>query len=413
MERLQSGFGLIVIFAIAWAISENRHTVRPRTVLAGIGLQLAVAVVVLHVTAVRDAFAALNGGVLALQAATQAGSSLVFGYLGGGPLPFEETRPGASFILAFWALPLVIVVSALTALLTYWRVLPWIVKGFAYVFERVLGIGGAVGLATAANIFVGMVEAPLLVRPYIARMTRGELFMMMTCGMATIAGTMLVLYATILGTVLPDAVGHLLIASIVSAPAALAIAALMVPAEGQPTSGTIDVVSDASGPMDAVTRGTQAGLQLFLGIVAMLLVMVALVSLVDAVLDLLPMVAGEPLSLGRVFGWVMRPMVWLIGLPWDEAAVGGRLMGTKTALNELVAYLDMARLPADALSERSRLIMVYALCGFANFGSLGIMIGGLAALVPERRGEIAALGMKSIIGGTLATLATGATIGLL
>ncbi|MEQ8398136.1 nucleoside transporter C-terminal domain-containing protein [Thalassobaculum sp.] len=413
MERLQSGFGLIVIFAIAWAISENRQTVRPRTVLAGIGLQLAVAVVVLHVTAVRDAFAALNGGVLALQAATQAGSSLVFGYLGGGPLPFEETRPGASFILAFRALPLVIVVSALTALLTYWRILPWIVKGFAYVFERALGIGGAVGLATAANIFVGMVEAPLLVRPYIARMTRGELFMMMTCGMATIAGTMLVLYATILGPVLPDAVGHLLIASIVSAPAALAIAALMVPAEGPPTSGTIDVVSDASGPMDAVTRGTQAGLQLFLGIVAMLLVMVALVSLVDAVLDLLPMVAGEPLSLGRVFGWVMRPMVWLIGVPWDEAAVGGRLMGTKTALNELVAYLDMAKLPADALSERSRLIMVYALCGFANFGSLGIMIGGLAALVPERRGEIAALGMKSIIGGTLATLATGATIGLL
>jgi concentrative nucleoside transporter, CNT family len=162
---------------------------------------------------------------------------------------------------------------------------------------------------------------------------------MMACGMATIAGTMLVLYATILGPVLPDAVGHLLIASIISAPASLAIAALMVPAVGPPTSGTIDVVSEASGPMDAVTRGTQAGLQLFLGIVAMLLVMVALVSLVDAVLGLLPMVEAEPLSLGRVFGWVMRPMVWLIGLPWDEAAIGGRLMGTKTAVNELVAYL--------------------------------------------------------------------------
>lgn len=413
MERLQSGLGLVAIFAIAWAISENRRAARPRVVLAGIGLQLAIAAVVLHVAVIRDAFASLNQGVLALQAATEAGASLVFGYLGGGPLPFEETRPGASFILAFRALPLVIVVSALTALLTYWRILPWIVRGFAFVFERALGVGGAVGLAAAANIFVGMVEAPLLVRPYVDRFSRSELFMMMVCGMATIAGTMLVLYATILGSVIPDAVGHLLIASIISAPAALAVAALMVPADQPPTAGSIDVVSDASGPMDAVTRGTQAGLQLFLGIVAMLLVMVALVSLIDSLLGLLPAIADEPLSLGRMFGWVMRPLVWLIGVPWDEAAVGGRLMGTKTAVNEFVAYLDMAKLPPDALSERSRLILVYAMCGFANFGSLGIMIGGLATLVPERRAEIAGLGLKSIVAGTLATLSTGAVIGLL
>ncbi len=413
MERLQSGLGLVVIFAIAWAISENRRAVRPRVVLVAIVLQLVMAVAVLHLSPIRAAFGALNDAVLALQAATEAGTGLVFGYLGGGPLPFEETRPGASFVLAFRALPLVMVVSALAALLIHWRILPWIVRGFALLFERTLGVGGPVGLVAAANIFVGVVEAPLLARPYLARLDRGELFMTMACGMATIAGTMLVLYATILADVLPDAAGHLLTASLISAPAAIAIAALMVPRDGPPTGGALDVVSEASGSMDAIARGTQAGLQLFLGIIAMLLVMVALVSLVDAILALAPAVAGEPLSLGRVFGWVMRPLVWLIGLPWDEAAVGGRLMGTKTALNELIAYLDMARLPPEALSERSRTIMTYALCGFANFGSLGIMIGGMAALVPERRAEIAGLGLKSIVAGTLATLSTGAVVGLL
>lgn len=413
MERLQSGLGLVVIFAIAWAISENRRAVRPQVVLVGIALQLVIAAVVLNVPQVRAVFATLNGAVLTLQSVTEAGAALVFGYLGGGPLPFEETRPGAAFILAFRALPLVIVISALTAVLIHWRVLPWIVRGFGFLFARTLGIGGAVGMSAAANIFVGMVEAPMFARPYLARLARGELFMVMACGMATIAGTMMVLYATIIAPVLPDAAGHLLVASIISAPAAIAIAALMVPREGPPSGGELDVVSEASGTMDAVTRGTQAGLQLFLGIIAMLLVMVALVALVDSILGLAPAVAGEPLSLGRIFGWVMRPMVWLIGLPWDETAVGGRLMGTKTAVNEFVAYLDMAKLPPEALSDRSRLILTYAMCGFANFGSLGIMLGGMATLVPERRAEIAGLGMKSILAGTLATMSTGAVVGML
>lgn len=413
MERLQSALGIVAIFAIAWAISENRRRADPRVALIGILLQLAIAALVLYVPLVQAVFARLNDAVLALQAATDTGTELVFGYLGGGPLPFEETRPGAAFILAFRALPLVFVVAALTAVLTHWRILPWIVRGFAFLFERTLRIGGPVGLAAAANIFVGMVEAPVFARAYLARLDRGELFMVMACGMATIAGTMLVLYATILGGVLPDAVGHLLTASIISAPAALAIAMLMVPRSEAPTGGSLDVVSEATGTMDAVVRGSQAGLQLYLNIIAMLLIMVALVSLVDMTLGLLPAIAGEPLSLGRIFGWVMRPLVWLIGVPWDEAATAGRLMGTKTALNEFVAYLDMASLPAGALSERSVLIMTYAMCGFANFGSLGIMIGGLATLMPDRRAEIAGLGVKSVIAGTLATLSTGAVIGLL
>lgn len=413
MERLHSGLGLAAIFAIAWLLSEDRRAVRPRLVAAGIGLQLLVAAVVLHVPAIRGAFAALNDLVLALQSATEAGTSMLFGYLGGAALPFEETRPGAAFVLAFRALPLVIVISALTALLTHWRILPWVVRGLALLFGRTLGVGGPVALSAAANVFVGMVEAPMFARPYLARLDRGELFMVMTCGMATIAGTMMVLYATILGPVVPDALAHLLIASLISAPAALAVAAIMVPRSGPPAGGELEVASEASGSMDAITRGTQAGLQLYLGILAMLLVMVALVALVDAALGLLPAAGGEALSLGRIFGWAMRPLVWLIGVPWDEAATGGRLMGTKTALNELIAYLDMARLPPEALSERSRLILTYAMCGFANFASLGIMIGGLAAMVPERRAEIAGLGMRSILSGTLASLSTGAVIGMM
>jgi len=413
MDRLQGALGLLVVFAIAWALSENRRTAGWRVAIVGIALQLAIAALLLQVPALRAVFAWLNAGVLALQEASVAGSGFVFGYLGGGPLPFEERQPRSSFILAFRALPLVIVVSALTALLTYWRILPIIVRGFAAVFARTLKVGGAVSLSAAANIFVGMVEAPLFVRPYIATLSRSELFMVMTCGMATIAGTVLALYAGILTPVLPDAVGHLLVASIISVPAAIAVARLMVPETGPPSAATLQRESDASGAMDAVTRGAQAGLQLFLSILALLLVLVALVHLANAVLGLLPEVFGADLTLQRILGWLMAPLVWLIGVPWSEAATAGSLMGVKIVLNELLAYLQMASLPADALSERSRLIMTYAMCGFANFGSLGIMIGGLSAIAPDRRNEIVALGMKSIVAGTLATLSTGAVVGLI
>jgi len=412
MDRWQGALGLVVIFALAWLLSENRRAAGWRVAVVGIVLQLAIAALLLHVPPLRAAFGWLNAAALALQEASVAGSGFVFGYLGGAPLPFEERQPGASFILAFRALPLVIVVSALTALLTYWRVLPLIVKGFAFVFERSLRVGGAVSLSAAANIFVGMVEAPLFVRPYVGRLSRGELFMVMTCGMATIAGTVLVLYAAILTPVLPDAIGHLLVASIISVPAAIAIARLMVPAAGTATEATLHGPSEARGAVDAITRGAQSGMQLFLSIVALLLVMVALVHLANAVLGLLPDVSGAALSLQRILGWIMAPLVWLIGVPWAEATTAGALMGVKTVLNEFLAYLQLAALPADALSDRSRLIMTYAMCGFANFGSLGIMLGGLSAIAPERRDEIVALGLKSIVAGTLATLSTGAVVGL-
>jgi concentrative nucleoside transporter, CNT family len=412
---LHSAVGLIVLITIAWALSENRRAVSWRVPVAGIGLQLALALLLLKLPQSRQVFELLNDGVLALAAATEQGTSFVFGYLGGGPLPFEETLVGGSLILAFRALPLVIVVSALTALLTYWRVLPLFVNAFAAVFQRSFGIGGAVSLAAAANIFVGMVEAPLFIRAYLARLSRGELFMMMCAGMATIAGTVLLLYVTILGPVLEDAAGHLITASIISAPAAIMIAWLMVPIERLPR-GAAPLAPQpfpATSSMDAITQGTERGLMLYLNIVAMLLVLISLVHLANAVLSLIPHVAGAALTLERMLGWLMAPVVWLMGIPWSEAATAGGLMGIKTVLNEFLAYLRLAELGDAELGARSRLIMSYALCGMANFGSLGIMIGGLATLLPERRREITGLGIKAVVGGTLATCCTGAVVGII
>jgi CNT family concentrative nucleoside transporter len=304
-------------------------------------------------------------------------------------------------------------VSALSALLFHWRVLPAIVRALSFVLEKSMGVGGAVGLSAAANVFVGMVEAPLLVRPYLRAMSRGELFMVMTCGMATIAGTVLALYAAILAPVVPQAMGHLLSASLISAPAAILVAAVMVPPRGVPTSGRLAAPQPYASGMDAVTRGAMDGLALLLAVVAMLIVLIALVTLVNLGLGLLPEWGGGPLTLQRMLGWLMAPLVWLAGVPWSEAPVAGALMGTKTVLNEFIAYVNLAELPADALGPRSRLIVTYCLCGFANFGSLGILLGGMATMVPERREEIVALGMRSIVAGTLATLMTGAVAGML
>jgi len=410
---LHSVLGFFALHAIAWGLSEDRRAVAWRPVLAGMALTFALGVVLLKIPAFQQLFFGLNDALNALERATRAGTAFVFGYLGGGPLPFVETYPGATFVLAFRALPLILVVSALSALLFYWRVLPWIVKGFSLLLQKTLGVGGAIGLSSAANVFVGMVEAPLVVKPYIRDMSRGELFVLMTCGMATIAGTVMALYASILSNVVPGALGHILVASVISTPAAIAISALMVPVRGPATGGKLELEAGASSSMDAVTRGTVDGVNLLINIVAMLVVLVALVSLANQLVALLPEVAGAPLSLQRVLGWLMAPLVWVMGIPWSESVAAGALMGTKTVLNELIAYIDLSKLPQDALDPRSRLMMTYALCGFANFGSLGIMIGGLATMAPERRVEIVALGGRTIVSGTLATCVAGAVVGIL
>jgi len=408
----QGLIGLVVIIALAWGISENRNQVQWKTALIGLGLQLVLALVLLKVPLIKDFFLGLNQAVVAIDSATKAGTSFVFGYLGGGDLPFKEPFPGASFILAFRALPLVLVVSALSALLFYWRILPYIVKGFSWALQKTMGIGGALGVGTAANIFVGMIEAPLFVRPYIKDMTRSEIFTLMTGGMATIAGTVLILYASILSTAIPDALAHILIASIISAPAAIVIAQLMVPETEPVTSGEMLPPRKASGAMDAIVKGTADGITLLVHIVAMLIVLVALVSLVNQVIGILPEFGGRPLTLQRLLGYLMAPVVWMLGVPWSEALAAGELMGVKVILNEFLAYLQLAHLPEGTLSPKSELIMTYAMCGFANFGSLGIMIGGLGAMAPERRDEIVSLGLKSILSGTMATCMTGAIVGL-
>lgn len=362
---LQSAFGLALIVALAWAFSENRRAFSLRAVAVGLAIQIGLALVLLKLPASQGALLALNGVVDALTEATRAGTGFVFGYVGGGEPPFEASAPQNSFILAFQALPLVLVMSALSAVLWHWRILGWVTRGFGYVLQKTMGIGGAVGLASAANAFVGMVEAPLLIRPYLERLTRAELFMTMTVGLATVSGTVLVLYASIIAPVVPGALGQILVASLISLPAGILIARLMVPEEpyATPTGIGEDVpFLEYQSSMDAVTRGTFEGLQLLLNIIAMLVVMVALVALVNIVLALLPDVAGEALTLQRMLGWVFAPLVWAMGVPASEMQLAGQLMGTKTILNEFIAYLNLAGLPEGALSDRSTLIMVYALC---------------------------------------------------
>jgi len=409
----QSVAGLMIFAAIAWAMSENRAQANLKIAIIGIVLQLLVGLVLLKLPLFRDFFLLLNRAVLSLEEATAAGTSFVFGYLGGGDLPFTEKFPGASFILAFRALPLVLLMSALSALLFYWKILPLVVKAFSWALQRTMGIGGTEGLGVAANIFVGMVESPLFIRPYLKIMTRSEIFTLMTCGMATIAGTVMVLYASILSKTIPDIMGHILTASIISVPAAITISKLMVPETGELTSGELTAPEPASGSMDAVTKGTLQGVELLINIIAMLVVLVALVYLANLILGLLPDIGGQKVTLQRIMGIIMAPVVWLMGVPWQEATTAGALMGTKTILNEFLAYLELSRLSPGALSPRSILIMTYAMCGFANPGSLGIMIGGMGTMAPTRRGEIVELGFKSVIAGTLSTCMTGSVVGII
>ena len=410
--HLQSGLGIIVILLTAWVFSENRRAFPWRTVAGGLVLQIIIALLLLKIPAMRDGLFALNGVVDALASATSAGTSLVFGFIGGGPAPFAVTNPAGMTSFAFGVLPLVLVIAALSALLWYWRVLPIVVGAIAFVLKKTMRLGGAVGLGAGATIFLGMVEAPLLIKPYLSKLSRTELFMLMTVGLASVAGTVFVLYATILKNTVEGALGHILIASMMSLPAGILIARIMIP--GDAVTAT-DAASDMHyrSSMDAVVRGTEDGLKMFLQIMAMLIVFVALVALADTILKVLPLVSGAPVTLERIFGWGFAPVVWLYGVPWDQAITAGSLMGTKTVLNELVAYLNMAALPKGALDPRSTLIMLYAMCGFANPGSVGILIAGLSTLAPERRYEIVPLAMRALLSGTLASGLTGAMIGVL
>lgn len=409
--QLQSALGLCVFIAIAWVLSENRRAFPWQTVIVGLGLQILLATLLLGVPVMRAALLSLNVVVDAIQQATAKGSSFVFGFTGGGATPFEVKNPNAMVTIAFGVLPIVIVMSALSALLWHWRILPAVVKVFALGLERSMKIGGALGVGCASNIFLGMIEAPLLIRPYLEKLTRSELFTLFTCGLANVAGTVLVLFANVLNPVIPGALGHIIVASLLSLPASILLSKIMIPGD-ETTPATLGTGTLYRSTMDAVATGAEDGMKMYLNIIAMLIVMISLVALADIILANI-VLNGEPLSFGRILGWLFAPIVWLIGVPLQDAAVAGSLMGTKVVLNEFIAYLNLAALPGDALTDRSELLMLYAMCGFANLGSVGMVIAGVSALAPSRRDEIVQLSLWSIIPGNLATCMTAAVVGLL
>lgn len=405
---MQAILGIGVLLALAWLISENRREVRWRPVAVGLGAQVLLALLLLRIAPVRDTLLLANNLVHAIEAGTRAGTSFVFGFLGGEPPPFETSGP--IYIFAFRVLPQIIVFSVLVALLWYWRALPIAIRGIAWVLRRTLGVGGAVGVAAGASVFLGMVEAPLVIRAYLRNLSRSEFFVVLTCGMSTVAGSIMVLYANVLAPVIEGALGHILIASVINVLGAVIIARIMIPSDTATEGGDLADALAYGSVMDAVTRGTADGLRLAVNVGAMLIVLVSLIALVNAMLAPV-VVADAPMTLQRAFGWVFAPVAWLMGVPWAESLDAGALLGTKVVLNELVAYIELAGLGED-LGAHARLIMTYGLCGFANFGSLGIMLGGLTALVPERREEFLELAPKSLISGFLVTCVTGAIVGL-
>jgi CNT family concentrative nucleoside transporter len=413
-QNLQGLIGLAAILLLAAGLSEDRSA-RPswRWIGGALLLQFAIALIATRVPFVWTMVGYANSAVAAIEAATLVGSSYMFGYTGGAPIPFL-LRPGAEppVVIAFQILPLIIVFSALSALLWHWGVLRAVVRGLSWALQRSLGVSGVVGLGGGATILLGVVETPLVLRAWFGKVSRGDLFMLMVMIMATISGAILVLYASTLSKTVPNAVGHLIVASLISLPAAILIARLMIPGSksDEPTPVEADLKYESS--IDAIIRGTMEGVQLVLAVIGIIIVVFALVNLVDQVLALLPLVDGAPLTLRRTFGWLLAPVMWAIGVPWDQAGAAGALLGTKAVLNEYVAYLDLAALPAGTLDPRSLLIVTYALCGVANLASVGLIVSTIATLAPDRRSEVAALGVRSWLAGNMASLMTGAVVGL-
>ncbi len=409
---MQALLGILVLLGVAWLASEDRRHVALRPILVGLALQFAIAVVLLRFAPVRNTLLLLNHVVYAIEAATRAGTTFVFGFLGGGNPPFATTDAGAMYLFAFRILPQIVLFSVLVALAWYWRLLPLVIKAFAWVLRRTLGVGGAVGVAAGSSMFLGMVEAPLVIRAYLKNLTRSEFFIVLTAGMATVAGSIMVLYANVLRNVIDGALGHILIASAVNVIGSIVIARVMIPSTtGTSDSGDVADTLRYGSVMDAITRGTTDGMRLAVNVGAMLIVLVSLIALVNALIASF-VVGGEALTLQRLMGWLFAPVAWLIGIPWAESTQGGALLGTKLVLNELVAYIQLAAVPVTDLSAHSRLILTYALCGFANLGSLGISLGGIGALVPERRSELFELAPRTLISATIVNCITGAIVGL-
>jgi CNT family concentrative nucleoside transporter len=414
-ENAQSLVGVALVLALCWAWSDDRRRFPWKLTIGAIAVQLALILLLFGLPGSANVLESISAGVDGLAAATRAGTRFVFGYLGGGPQPYAVADQSALFVFAFEVLPLILVISALSALLWHWRILKWVIQGLGLLFQRTLGLGGASALATATNIFLGSVESPIVIRAYLDRLSRSELFLMMTVGLATVAGSTMVAYAAILSPVLPNAAGHVLVASIVSAPAAVLLSRIMVPE--RPGEGgayaTYESTLRYDSAVDAISRGTADGLAVVLNITGALIVFVALVALVNLLLGAFPDVGGAPVTVERSLGMLFTPLAWSLGIPWAEADDAGLLLGVKMVLTEFVAFIQLAAVPAADMSERTRTIMTYALCGFANIGSVGIVVGGLGVLIPERRKEVIDLSWRALYAGFLATCMTAAIVGAL
>ncbi|HEV2082047.1 MAG TPA: nucleoside transporter C-terminal domain-containing protein [Brevundimonas sp.] len=410
----QALLGVIVVIAACWGLSENRRRFPWRLALGAVAVQAALVLALFAIPGSQGVLAAITGAVDGLARATNEGAKFVFGHLAGGDQPYEVTNAGAMFTFAFQVLPLILVISALSALLWHWRILKWITWGFGLLFQKTMGLGGASALAVAANIFLGMIESPIVIRAYLDKLTRSEIFLMMVVGLATVAGSTMVAYAAILAPVLPNAAGHVLVASIVSAPAGVLLARIMIPeapGEGGEVADYRSSLKYDSG-IDAIVKGTSDGLMVVLNISAILIVFVALVALVNVMLGGFWLFDG-PVTVERVLGWLFMPLAWLTGVEWSEAGIAGRLLGVKLTLTEFVAFMQLGAVPEGEMSERTRMLMTYALCGFANIGSVGITVTGLSVLIPERRQEVLGLVWKALFAGFAATLMAASVVGAL
>ena len=416
MEYIQPIIGFFILLLLGAIFSENVKAIKIRYLVSAVVIQVLLALVLIKVPLVSNFFEYLSYGVMTLKEANDYGTSFVFGYLADNApnAPFDITNSAGTFIFAFGGLTLIIVMSAISALLWHWRIIPVLVNALSVIFKKPLDVGGPVGLSATANIFLGQVEAPLLVRPYLASMSKNELLILMTVGMSTIAGSVMVIYTTMLSPIYGiGLIGHFLTASLISVPAAIMYANIIIPSEKKTDFPADNSTKMYSGTMDALTRGTQAGIEIFLNVAAMLIVVMALVFLVNAILGVLPDVLGQPLTMERMFGWLFAPLAWCMGIPWTESQTAGELLGVKTILNEFVAYLYLADTNTYVLSEKSNLIMLYALCGFANFSSVGILLSGMSAMVPERRKDLIAVSIKALWAALLASCMTGFIVGIL
>ncbi|CAN5528142.1 nucleoside transporter C-terminal domain-containing protein [soil metagenome] len=417
-EIVRGLLGVVAFIGLGWLLSENRRAFPVKPVLVGLACQVGLAILLTRVPAITAAFAAATRGMDALQAASRAGSSFMFGYLGGGRAPFSVADPSAAFIFAFQALPTILLVGALSALLWHWKILIWIVRGAAWLFGKLFGVSGPVGVSTSACVFLGMVEAPLLIKPFLPRLSRGELFIIMVDGLSVIGGSMMIVLGALISAKMPNAFSHLLIASLISTPMAIGMARLIIPGDAPPLGkiagahAPIVLASPYRSSLEALTFGTLDAVKMVLNIAGLLIVFVGLIALINMGLAALPHV-GAPVTLGFLLGKLLTPIVWLTGAPISDLQTVGALLGTKVAANEVVAYSDMMALPAGALQAKSLLILTYALGSFGNVGSVAILIGSLSAMAPEKVGEVVELGFKALAAAFLTTCLTATIMGLL